>query len=72
MQNKKPGAVAIITSMLLNLQSQPFNDNNFLRQKELLQRRSFLLTNGGVPPIPFKMLNQRQKRKRNRQINRFV
>lgn len=37
----------------------------------LHQHKAMLLTNGGKAPIPAKFLNQRQKRKRNRQTNNF-
>lgn len=41
-------------------------------EQDLQQRRTYVLTNGGNAPIPHKMLNQRQKRKRNRQTNRYA
>ena len=64
---KRFGLVALIGAMLSGMTSKPEG----VTERDLHQRRTFVLTNGGIAPIPAKMLNQRQKRKRNRQINRY-
>jgi len=61
------GLVALIGAMLSGLTSMPEN----VTALELHQRKSVLLTNGGKAPIPQRFLNQRQKRKLNRQTNNY-
>ena len=65
---KRFGLVALIGAMLAGLQSKPEG----VTEQDLQQRRSFVLTNGGNAPIPHRVLNQRQKRKRNRQTQRYA
>lgn len=65
--NKKRGIIALISAMIAGMTSRPEG----VGHTELVQRRSYLLTNGGVAPIPTRVLNQRQRRKRNRQTNNF-
>ena len=62
---KRTGVIALIAAMLSGMKSKPEG----VSHKDLIQRKSFLLTNGGVAPIPARLLNQRQKRKRFRQTN---
>lgn len=64
---KRFGLVALIGAMLAGLTPKPKDVN----EQELQQRRTFLLTNGSMSPIPTRVLNQRQKRKRARQTNRY-
>ena len=61
------GIIATIGAMLSGLMSMPTN----VTAQNLQQRRTMLLTNSGNAPIPHKMLNQRQKRKHNRQGNKI-
>lgn len=61
------GLVALIRAMLTGLAQRPENMDN----RDLLERRADLLTNGGRAPLPQRTYNQRQKRKRNRQNNRY-
>ena len=61
------GVIALISAMISGMTSRPEG----VQHKDLVQRRTYLLTNGGIAPIPSKIMNQRQKRKRNRQLNKF-
>lgn len=62
------GLVALIGAMLSGLTSKPQG----VTEQDLQQRRTYVLTNGGKAPIPHRVLNQRQKRKRNRQTNNYA
>ena len=62
------GLVALIDAMLSGLAKKP----DGVKDTDLQQRRTMLLTNGGNAPIPSKFLNQKQKRKLARQTNRFA
>jgi len=62
------GLVALIGAMLSGIASKPEG----IKDHDLQQRRTMLLTNGGNAPIPNKLPNQRQRRKLNRQMNRFA
>ena len=61
------GIIALIGAMISGMTSRPEG----VEHKDLVQRRTYLLTNGGVAPVPSRMMNQRQRRKRNRQMNSF-
>jgi len=65
--SKKFGIIALIGAMISGMTSRPEG----VQHKDLVQRRTYLLTNGGVAPIPSRVLNQRQKRKRNRQTGYY-
>jgi len=56
------GIIALIGAMLSGLTARPKG----VTEQDLQQRRTVLLTNGGMAPIPTRVLNQRQKRKRYR------
>ena len=56
---KRFGIIALISAMIAGLTSRPENTS----VKDLHQRRSVLLTNGGAAPIPQRLPNQRQRRK---------
>jgi len=56
---KRFGIIALISAMLGGGVSMPADTS----RQDLSRRRNFLLTNGGLAPIPGKMMNQRQKRK---------
>lgn len=60
---KRFGLIALIGAMLSGLTSKPEG----VTEQDLHSRRTMLLTNGGLAPIPSRVLNQRQKRKRYRQ-----
>jgi|JI9StandDraft_1071089.scaffolds.fasta_scaffold196397_2 hypothetical protein len=64
---KRFGLVALLGAMLGGLMKRPEG----VTEHDLQQRRTYVLTNGGRAPIPTKVLNQRQKRKLNRQTNNF-
>jgi hypothetical protein len=64
---RKFGIIAAIGAMLSGLMSKPEGTTN----EHLQVRKNFLLTNGGAAPIPSRFLNQRQKRKLQRQTNRY-
>lgn len=64
---KKLGMIAFIGAMLSGMAKRPAG----IEHKDLVQRRTHLLTNGGIAPIPFRTMNQRQKRKLNRQTQNF-
>ena len=64
---KRFGLIALIGAMLAGMTARPEG----VEHKDLVQRRTYLLTNGGVAPMPQRMMNQRQRRKRNRQTNCF-
>lgn len=57
---KRFGIIALISAMISGLTSRPEK----MDVAELQQRRAFILTNGGRAPIPTRVLNQRQRRKR--------
>lgn len=57
---KKFGVIALIGAILAGFRSAP----DGMTTPELQQRKSFLLTNGGRAPIPGRLPNQRQRRKR--------
>lgn len=61
--SKKFGIISLIGAMISGLINRPKN----VTVQELEKKKSMLLTNYGKAPIPEKMLNQRQKRKRYRQ-----
>ena len=65
--NKRMGIIAIIGAMLGGLAKKP----DGIEDMDLIRRRNEIITNGGLAPIPAKFMNQRQKRKRNRQTNNF-
>ena len=61
---RKMGRVAVLTAIISGLFGA--GDNGY-QTPSLMKEKNMLLTNGGVAPIPAKMLNQRQNRKRYRQ-----
>ena len=61
------GTVKILSEQIASLKAADAGEYAL----DLMRRRAFLLTNGGQPPIPQKFLNQRQKRKRNRQTGNY-
>lgn len=60
---KKFGTIALISAIINGAQKMPEGRT----VQDLAQQKSNLLINYGRAPIPTKMLNQRQKRKRYRQ-----
>jgi len=64
---KKMGRVAMLAAMISGMLST----GNKAYTMQMMQEKSMLLTNGGRAPIPGKMLNQRQKRKRYRQSHTY-
>lgn len=56
---KKLGIIALIGAMLSGMSKAP----DGITSGDLHQRRSILLTNGGMAPIPRRLPNQRQRRK---------
>lgn len=60
---KRFGIIALISAILNGIEQMPKETNRITLETQ----RSNLLTNYGRAPIPSKMLNQRQKRKRYRQ-----
>jgi len=64
---RKMGIIALIGAMISGMANRPAG----VEHKDLVQRRSRLLTNGYDAPIPHKLMNQRQKRKLNRQTQNF-
>jgi len=56
---KKFGFVALISAMIAGLTPTPKG----VTKQDLQQRRSHVLINGGVAPIPHRLPNQRQRRK---------
>jgi hypothetical protein len=67
MKSKTLGLIATIAAIFSRSQSLPEGMNH----SDLNSIRVTALTNGGRAPIPSKMLNQRQKRKLNRQTNNY-
>lgn len=57
---KRFGIIALIGAMLAGFKAAP----DEMTKGELHQRKAFLLTNGGMAPIPGRLPNQRQRRKR--------
>lgn len=66
-QTKRFGIISLLGAMISGMASRPAD----MEHKDLVQRRTYLLTNGGIAPIPSRMLNQRQKRKLKRQTGRY-
>jgi hypothetical protein len=66
-QQPRKGRVAILTALIAGM----ISTGNKLYTIGLMQEKNDLLTNGYRPPIPARMKNQRQKRKHDRQMNRF-
>lgn len=56
---KRFGLVALISAMIAGLTSKPEG----VTTQDLQRRRSTVLINGGVAPIPHRLPNQRQRRK---------
>ena len=67
MKRKTLGLVATIAAMFSGMESLPEG----MSFADLERIRTTALTNGGRAPIPSKMLNQRQRRKLNRQTNNY-
>lgn len=65
---KKVGIIATLSAMLNGLMGKPGTDQQII---DVSYRKNYLLTNGYAAPIPNKFLNQKQKRKLNRQVGRF-
>jgi len=61
------GTIVLLATMIMGLRQKGQQEYT----PQLMHRRTMLLTNGGNAPIPNKILNQRQKRKRNRQTQNF-
>ena len=57
--NKRFGIIALLSAMIAGTKSMPDN----LSHHDILTKKRMLLTNGGYAPIPYRLLNQRQKRK---------
>jgi len=64
---KRFGIVALIGAMLAGLTAKPKG----VTEQDLQVRRASVLTNGGKAPIPQRLPNQRQRRKLNRQTQRY-
>lgn len=67
MKSKTFGLVATIAAIFSGRVGVPEGMNH----SDLERIKTAALTNGGRPPIPSKMLNQRQRRKLNRQTNNY-
>jgi hypothetical protein len=64
---KKFGMIAFISAMLSGMAKRPEG----IEHQDLVKRRTTLLTNGNIAPIPFRTMNQRQRRKLKRQTQNF-
>ncbi len=56
---KRFGLVALLSAMLGGMVRKPEGTTD----ADLHQRRNMVLTNGGRAPIPYRLPNQRQRRK---------
>lgn len=65
MNKRAIGQIAMLSAMI----ATSMRDNQMKDVPALMYRRNELLTNGGLPPIPARMLNQRQRRKLYRQTH---
>ena len=61
------GLIALLSAMIGGTVAMPKGEDT----ASLSHRKNMVLTNGGAAPIPYKMMNQKQRRKLQRQTQRY-